>query len=186
MDTVLWLCPSLPAETLKWLSSLPILMQKSFWWWQCSDRYIISLFPNLHTPSPPPFSPSLISRMVSVDVKHHVYLSTWHKKELFLRVTGQGHSCFCTNSYTIHKIIWIHTHTLSLSLSHIHTFSLSDARTLFLCIVWSWMIKIIWFSLNINTSWTVTKTSASDLITVAIQCYRTATIDGCRMSCKNL
>ena len=23
-------------ETLKWLSSLPILMQKSFWWWQCS------------------------------------------------------------------------------------------------------------------------------------------------------
>ena len=29
-------------ETLKWLSLLPILMQKSFWWWQCSDRYIIS------------------------------------------------------------------------------------------------------------------------------------------------
>ena len=29
-------------ETLKWLSSLPTLMQKSFWW-QCSDRYIISL-----------------------------------------------------------------------------------------------------------------------------------------------
>ena len=33
-----WLCPSLPTETLKWLSSLPILMQGSFWWWQCSDR----------------------------------------------------------------------------------------------------------------------------------------------------
>ena len=31
--------------------------------------YIISLFPHLHTP----FSPSLISLMVSVDVKHHVY-----------------------------------------------------------------------------------------------------------------
>ena len=40
MDTALWLCPSLPTETLKWLSSLPILMQKSFWWWRCSDRYI--------------------------------------------------------------------------------------------------------------------------------------------------
>ena len=26
------------------------LMQESFWWWQCSDRYIISLFPHLHTP----------------------------------------------------------------------------------------------------------------------------------------
>ena len=51
---------SLPAphnyETLKWLSSLPTLMQKSFWWWQCNDRYIISLPrpPPLHTPSPRP------------------------------------------------------------------------------------------------------------------------------------
>ena len=42
-------------------------MQESFWWWQCSDRYIIST---------PPFSPALISLMVSVDVKHHVYLLT--------------------------------------------------------------------------------------------------------------
>ena len=50
-------------------------MQKSFWWWQCSERYIISLSPHLHTPFPlPPFSPSLINLMVSVDVKHHVYL----------------------------------------------------------------------------------------------------------------
>ena len=32
VDTVLWLCPSLPTETLKRLSSLPIFMQKSFWW----------------------------------------------------------------------------------------------------------------------------------------------------------
>ena len=59
-------------ETLKWLSSLPTLMQESFWWRQCSDRYIISLFPRLHTPFPP-ISPSLISPVVSVDVKHHVY-----------------------------------------------------------------------------------------------------------------
>ena len=74
LDTVLWLCPSLPTETLKWLSSLPILMQESFWWWQSSDRYIISLFPHFHTL--PPFSPSLISLVVSVDVKHHVYWLT--------------------------------------------------------------------------------------------------------------
>ena len=73
MDTVLWLCPSLPTETLKWLSLLPILMQDSFWCWQCSDRYIISLFPHLLTIFPS-FFPSLISLMVSVDVKHHVYL----------------------------------------------------------------------------------------------------------------
>ena len=47
-------------------------MQESFWWWQCSDRHIISPpSPNLRTP----FSPSLISLMVSVDVKHHVYLA---------------------------------------------------------------------------------------------------------------
>ena len=48
-------------------------MQKSFWWWQCSGKYILSLFPHLLTPFPP-FSPSLISLVVSVDVKHHVYL----------------------------------------------------------------------------------------------------------------
>ena len=60
-------------ETLKWLSSLLTLLQESFWWWQCSDRYIISLSPHLHTRPPPPFSPSLISCTVSVDVKHHVY-----------------------------------------------------------------------------------------------------------------
>ena len=59
-------------ETLKRLPSLPILMQKSFWWCQCSDRYITSLFPP--TSIPPPFSPSLLSLMVSVDVKHRVYL----------------------------------------------------------------------------------------------------------------
>ena len=57
-------------ETLKWPSSLSTLMQESFWW--CSDRYIISLFPHHHTPSPLP--PSLISLVVSVDVKHHVYV----------------------------------------------------------------------------------------------------------------
>ena len=74
VDTVLWLCPSLPTGTLKWLTSLPILMQKSFWWWQCSDRYIIFLSPCLHAPFPP-FSPSLISRTVSVDIKHHVYFT---------------------------------------------------------------------------------------------------------------
>ena len=74
-------------ETLKWLASLPLLTQESFWWRKCSDRYIISLFPPPqpphphtppppHPPHPPPFSPSLISLMVSVDVKHHVYLLT--------------------------------------------------------------------------------------------------------------
>ena len=43
-----------------------------------TDRYIISLFPHLHTPPPPPtpagFSPSLISLVFSVDVKHYAYL----------------------------------------------------------------------------------------------------------------
>ena len=39
-------------ETLKWLSSLPTLIEELFWWWQCNDRYIISLSPHLHTPFP--------------------------------------------------------------------------------------------------------------------------------------
>ena len=38
-----------------------------------SNRYIIFLLPHLHTPFPSS-SPSPISLMVSVDVKHHVYL----------------------------------------------------------------------------------------------------------------
>ena len=41
-------------ETLKWFSSLPTVMQKSFWWWQCIDRYVIS------PPSPPPPTPTSI------------------------------------------------------------------------------------------------------------------------------
>ena len=42
-------------------------------------QYIISLplSPHLRTPFPP-FSPSLISLMVSVDVKHHVYFLTYN------------------------------------------------------------------------------------------------------------
>ena len=38
-------------ETLKWLSSLPTLMHKSVWCWQCSDRYII--YPPTPTSIPP-------------------------------------------------------------------------------------------------------------------------------------
>ena len=85
VDTVLWFCPSLSNETLKWLSPLPVLMQESFWWWRCIDRYIISLSPHLHTPFLP-ISPSLISLVVSVGGKHHVYLliasyrKTWRWK----------------------------------------------------------------------------------------------------------
>ena len=81
-DTVLWLCRSLPTETLKWLSSLPILMQKSFRWWQCSDSYLTSLpLPHLHTPSPHPFSPSLISRRF-----------LWTLSTMFTYFAGSPHS----------------------------------------------------------------------------------------------
>ena len=73
-------------------------MQKSFWWWQRSDRYVISLSPNLHTPFPP-FSPSLISRTVSVDVKHHIYLliylNTLQIGERFHWQASSGGSKFC-------------------------------------------------------------------------------------------
>ena len=65
-------------ETLKWFELLPILMQESFWWWQCSDRYIISLFPLLQTLSPPfPVPNKPYEVMFFVDVKHHVYLVTY-------------------------------------------------------------------------------------------------------------
>ena len=47
VHTALSRCPPPPPhthtlnETFKWLSSLPMLLQESFWWWQCSDRYMI-------------------------------------------------------------------------------------------------------------------------------------------------
>ena len=67
-------------ETLKWLSSLPILMQESD-----GDSVVIGIY-NLPLPPPPyplsPFSPSLISLMVSLDVKHHVYLLTLCRKKI--------------------------------------------------------------------------------------------------------
>ena len=47
--------------------------------------------PPPHTPSP--FSPSLISLMVSVDVKHHVYLLTWLE-------SGRILSVFCIILFT--------------------------------------------------------------------------------------
>ena len=41
-------------------------------------------------PTPfPPFSPSLISLMVSVDVKHHVYLLTYLLKRVTVQVHGR-------------------------------------------------------------------------------------------------
>ena len=40
-------------------------MQRSFWWWQFSDRYIVP------PPSPTSIRPSLISLLDSVDVKLH-------------------------------------------------------------------------------------------------------------------
>ena len=43
--------------------------------------YIISLFPPPPPPNPP-FSPSLISLMVSVDVENHVYLLTYYLRAL--------------------------------------------------------------------------------------------------------
>ena len=59
-------------ETLEWLSPLPILMQSHSGGDSVAIGMYSSLFPYLHTTRP--ISPSLISLMVSVDVKHHVYL----------------------------------------------------------------------------------------------------------------
>ena len=86
-------------ETFKWLSSLPI-RQESFWWWQrYSDRYVISLFPHLHKAYRRFVrSPSLISLMVSVDVKHHVYLLCSHPDWTIKWSAGStGARCECVS-----------------------------------------------------------------------------------------
>ena len=62
-------------EILKWLSSPPILMPDD----SRGDSVAIGIN-NLPLPPPPAhpltlFSPSLISLMASVDVKHHVYIT---------------------------------------------------------------------------------------------------------------
>ena len=91
-------------ETLKWLSLLTVLMQESFWWWQCNDRYL-NIY-NFPLPPPrypyPPFSLSLINFMVSVGVKHHVYFTIMTiiiKICMFVFIIGR--SChkynFCCN-----------------------------------------------------------------------------------------
>ena len=67
----------------------------------CSDRYMLSLFPPLYTPVPP-FSPSLISLMVSVDVKHHVYLLTCLTKLIWQSVEeGAGKRCSECATYPV-------------------------------------------------------------------------------------
>ena len=86
-------------ETVKWLSPLPIFMWESFWWWQCSNRYMVSLFPHLHTLFPS-FSPSLISLMVSVDVKHHVYFV----ELLTLHTHTHTHTHTNMNTHTSYKL----------------------------------------------------------------------------------
>ena len=93
-------------ETLKWPSLLPILMQESSWWWQCGDRYIICLFPHLHTPFLH-FSPFLISLVVSVDVKHQVYLPAPHHLLPLLPVPNKpcgfcGRYAPCLLTYHLH------------------------------------------------------------------------------------
>ena len=105
---------------MKHSSSLPILMQTSFWWWQCSDRYIISLSPHLRTPShSTPFSPSLISLTVSVDVKHHVYLlMTVSSNNCFPSKQKEKHRAYsAVDSFqqTKLKLVWLSAETTMFS-----------------------------------------------------------------------
>ena len=95
-------------ETLKWLSSLPTLMQKSFWWWECSNRYIISL--SLLIPNKPdgfcgrkaPCLPYTVSS------KHHAQYQ-FHK--LTSEHQTQPGSYVLTSKRTPHttRILWPHT-----------------------------------------------------------------------------
>ena len=85
-------------------------MQKSFWWWQCSDRYIISPSP----PPPyllPPISPSLRSLVVSVDVKHHVYLLAYWP--LTLLSSLQSYMYTCTSKARSALLSWLRAQSLA-------------------------------------------------------------------------
>ena len=123
VDTVLWLLSLTINGTLKSLSPLPILMQESFWWWQCSDRYIISLSPHLYTPFPPS-SPSLISLVVSVDIKHLFYSLPILMQESFWWWQ-------CSNRYIISPSTHLHTPFPPSSLSLISLVVSVDIKHLF-------------------------------------------------------
>ena len=58
---------------------------------------MVSLFPHLHTVFPS-FSPSLISLMVSVDVKHHVYFVE------LLTLHTHTHKHTSMNTHTSYKL----------------------------------------------------------------------------------
>ena len=105
-------------ETLKWLPSLPTLMQKSFWWWQCSDRYIISLSlsPHLHTP----FSDRYI---ISLSLSPHLHTPFSDRYIISLSLSPHLHTPF-SDRYIISLSLSPHLHTpfsdryiISLSLS---------------------------------------------------------------------
>ena len=63
------------------------------WWWQCSDRYIISLSPTSISPSP--FSPSLISRTVFVE-----------RESTMFTYLLQGRTERCAFARKQHNIAW--------------------------------------------------------------------------------
>ena len=149
---------TLPTETLKWLSSLPILMpQKSFWWWQRSDRYIISLSPTSIPPPPPtPLSPSLISRTVlAVDVKHHVYLhmgpcdwpywweNQWRLNSVHQLPWPEGWQCG-----TVHRV---YSRVFPLRTRVIH-----DSNKLFNWVMSAARLECkVWFPLRDSQNWSV-------------------------------
>ena len=70
-------------ETLKWLSSPHILCRSHSGGDSVAISIIVFLFPHLHNP----FTPSLISLTVSVDVKHHVYLLSHFRFRFVFLVT---------------------------------------------------------------------------------------------------
>ena len=98
-------------QALKWILSLPILMQESFWWWQCSDWYKNSHTSCTYLPPPPPFFPSLISLMVSVDIKHHVYtargtVTVTSFLLLPLALLGKNRVCILPELFPAAEYIW--------------------------------------------------------------------------------
>ena len=109
-------------ETCKRLSSLPILMQESFWCWQCSDRYIISLHPP-HTPTP--FPPALVCLMVSVEVKYHVYLLTCPEEcdTLTGQLTSSLRLSFDWCEGLCHKTVYITVVSWSMTQDTVHNCS---------------------------------------------------------------
>ena len=124
-------------EALKWLSSLPVLEQESFRWWQCSDRYSLPL-------PPPPGTSVEVERQLKFPAgMNKVYCTVYCKS-----VIVSNHSSFPPSfsflvSYPLSFFLLSHFLALAfrlLLLRLYHFPSFLSVQNLFTSVIFGWSL----------------------------------------------